>query len=397
MTIYSKTYLKKHVNELETGDVLLHPIYRSDGLMLVNSFKELSLPLIKIVQKHIDGELPVLIAPSMVLFDELMKNKEYTSMNFVDILSDIIKEYNKKMAAQLSIRTFLSDEMMKSIQSSPLDLDTNKANLFFSKLFSTSPLWVNLENMLDSKRLKYRAIQVKQELLLFLESIDVFNKLFLEAKKYSDVLFIQSINSTCLSLLIGLTLELPTEDLIDLSIATIFSDIGYTEIPKHEFKEYLKNPEKHKQMLINHIRHFNNISSEYPELRKKSILYGILDHHEYFNGAGYPNGKKGTDISLFGRIILLSKTYDGLVGGYYYDESIQPREAIQIILENKDNYFDNRIAKIFLYKTTYYSVGEKIILPGNIKGTIIGFKDYVEYPYLPIVKFEDGSIIDFHL
>lgn len=52
-----------------------------------------------------------------------------------------------------------------------------------------------------------------------------------------------------------------------------------------------------------------------PFSKNKEILYGAMEHHEYYNGDGLPLGKKGKEISLFGRILSIVNEYDELVSG----------------------------------------------------------------------------------
>ena len=46
---------------------------------------------------------------------------------------------------------------------------------------------------------------------------------------------------------------------------------------------------------------------------QKEILAGILSHHERWSGNGYPNGLKGENIPLFGRIIAVADALDAMV------------------------------------------------------------------------------------
>lgn len=104
------------------------------------------------------------------------------------------------------------------------------------------------------------------------------------------------------------------------------------------------------------------MTSNSPLLRKKSIINEILDHHEFYNGKGNPNGKKGEEISLFGRILHIAHEYDDLVGGYNYTTGLLPSEAIRFVCENKDEVLDNNILGIFLHRTTYFKPNKTIRL-----------------------------------
>jgi len=188
----------------------------------------------------------------------------------------------------------------------------------FINILSNYPLWISLESKLESENLKDRAREVKQELLDLMNNNPTFSSLVTRIKEYDDVLLIHSINITCLSLMIGLTLEFAISDLFDLAIAALFCNIGFTSTSKDDFKYFLKHKKNNHELIKNHIETYSEMTIDSPLLRKKKIVYGILDHHEYYNGTGSPSGKQGEEISLFGRILLIAHSYDELVGGYNY-------------------------------------------------------------------------------
>lgn len=371
-----QNYIKKQIQDLIPGDILLHPIYRSDGLMLINENKNLNISLINIMKKHILPDASVLVAPSVKDFEEFLQNNGYVNTAFKKDLNEIMKKY--KNVPIYEIRNHINSNTINPITS----------------MLSTSPYWASLEDTLESENLRNRAIDIKSDLLTLFSNNNTFISLFNKIKDYDDILLIHSINTTCISLLIGLTVELTNDDLIDLAIAGLFLNIGFTELPKKEYKDFLKNQEYNHPAMKKHLEVFSNMTSNSTVLRKKSIITGILDHHESYNGNGYPNGKKGEEISLFGRILHIAHEYDDLVGGYNYTTGLLPSEAIRFICENKDEVLDNNILGIFLHRTTHFKLNKTIYLPNGITGKIIDFDNYVKYPYLPIIQLENGNIIN---
>jgi len=72
------------------------------------------------------------------------------------------------------------------------------------------------------------------------------------------------------------------------------------------------------------------------------------NHHEKFNGTGYPRGLKGTDIPIHGRVLALVDVYDALTTPRSYKEAFTHEKAKQIILESKDVHFDPLVVDVFL-------------------------------------------------
>lgn len=365
-------YVKKQIKELQPGDIILHPLYRSDGLLLIDKNRILNESLIRIILKHILPTSAILVASSEENLHSISNNKDFN-----DDLETLIKEYQSDTGQFYDYNSVHSD--MTEI-TSPL----------VNQLLNC-PYWIMLEKRLESERLKKRCGLIKNEFINLLNTNNIFDKYYNIIKAYDDVLLIHSFNNICTSLTIGLTLELQNEDLIDLAIAALFLNIGFTHLPKEDFKYFLKSPDYNNQIMKNHIEIFSSVTEDAPFLRKKTIVQGILDHHEYYNGMGYPNQKKGDEISLFGRILHIVHSYDTMVGGYNYTAGILPIEAFHIVFENREMKFDSSIIQIFIHRTSYFKLGEIIHLANGTLGKIVDFEDYIKHPDRPTVELRDGS------
>jgi len=130
--------------------------------------------------------------------------------------------------------------------------------------------------------------------------------------------------------------------------------------------------------------------------KKKSIFYGIYEHHEHYCGGGVPSGKSGKEISLFGRILKIAVEYDDSVGGYFANSGKISYETLSILFDNNDKAFDSNILKIFMYRTSLYKLGKTLRISITQSGEIIGFTNFVEHPHKAVVKLKDGSIVDLY-
>jgi response regulator RpfG family c-di-GMP phosphodiesterase/signal transduction histidine kinase len=71
-------------------------------------------------------------------------------------------------------------------------------------------------------------------------------------------------------------------------------------------------------------------------------------HHEKWDGTGYPNGLKGKDIPLLGRIMAIADVYDALTSVRPYKKAFPHEEAVRIIAEGSGKQFDPALVEIFL-------------------------------------------------
>ncbi|MCL2500568.1 MAG: response regulator [Defluviitaleaceae bacterium] len=72
------------------------------------------------------------------------------------------------------------------------------------------------------------------------------------------------------------------------------------------------------------------------------------NHHERWDGTGYPRGLKGEEIPLHGRIMALADVYDALVSERPYKPAFSHERAVVIIKENDGTHFDPNIVEVFL-------------------------------------------------
>ena len=73
-----------------------------------------------------------------------------------------------------------------------------------------------------------------------------------------------------------------------------------------------------------------------------------LNHHEKFDGTGYPAGLSGTDIPLSARIVALADVYDALVSRRVYKEADSHQMARAIIIDGRGTHFDPMVVTAFL-------------------------------------------------
>lgn len=72
-----------------------------------------------------------------------------------------------------------------------------------------------------------------------------------------------------------------------------------------------------------------------------------ISHHEKWDGSGYPNGLKGQDIPLLGRIMAIADVYDALVESRPYKNSFSHEKAVSIMLEGRGGHFDPYLIDLF--------------------------------------------------
>ena len=388
-------YIVKAISDLIPGDITLHPIYREDGLLLVNKYTVLTSVLIKKIKIHMIGSIKAIVTESKESFSKFLVNKLYINIEFINILKDIVNSMRGIYNIPISIESFVDERIDKTL----LKEDANNIkeiteNIYYietiNKMISV-PLWQSLELILESEKLQDRAKDIKSQLIktIFINKdiLDNINKM----NEYDNLLLVHGVNVMCISILIGITLEISDLEIVDLAISALFCNIGFIKVNKNDFQHFLLNQED-LTIINNHIKNSIEIITNSSFCRNKSIIYGIIDHHEYYNGKGYPSKKTGKNISLFGRIIGIAAYYDELVGGYNGKTSLNSIAAVKLTWENIEKQLDFDIIRIYVCRSNTLKIGQVATFSENERGTIIGFSDFIDSPHKPIVKLENGTI-----
>ncbi len=94
-----------------------------------------------------------------------------------------------------------------------------------------------------------------------------------------------------------------------------------------------------------------NMNSRLDNILTRSVLQTAVDiiggHHEKFSGHGYPEGLKGTDIPLAGRIVAIADVFDALTSARPYKKALSVEEALNIMENEMKGHFDPKILACF--------------------------------------------------
>ncbi len=77
-------------------------------------------------------------------------------------------------------------------------------------------------------------------------------------------------------------------------------------------------------------------------------LDGVLHHHEYYDGTGYPHRLQGEDIPLFGRILAVSDAYDAMTSDRPYRKGMSTERAEQILRDGAGTQWDPVVVDAFM-------------------------------------------------
>ena len=87
-------------------------------------------------------------------------------------------------------------------------------------------------------------------------------------------------------------------------------------------------------------------SDEFPVLKAGHTI--ALEHHEKWNGTGYPDAKEGKDINLYARIVAIADVFDALSSKRCYKEPMPLEKVLSIMKNDAGTHFDPELIELFL-------------------------------------------------
>lgn len=146
------------------------------------------------------------------------------------------------------------------------------------------------------------------------------------------------------SLLIGEELNLSKEELSILEESSMLHDIGKIVIPDSILLKPQKLNKFEFDIIKDHVSIGADILSHFTNYEK--LRECMMYHHERFDGKGYPFGKKGEEIPLLSRIMIIADAFDAMTTNRIYKPRKEVSEAIQELIAFKGTQFDPAITDI---------------------------------------------------
>lgn len=200
---------------------------------------------------------------------------------------------------------------------------------------------------------------------------------------FDDYTFAHSVNVCVLALLAGIALGYNESQLKQLGIGSLLHDIGKTRIDK----ELLNKPDdltrEEFAEIKRHTEYGFEILRQYPEVSLLSA-HIALQHHERWDGHGYPRCLAGENIHEYARITAVADVYDALLADRPYRPAYSINQAITIIKRMSAIYLDERCVNALVANIAIYPIGSIVQLNTGDFAVVIDVNK--SYPTRPIIN-----------
>lgn len=151
---------------------------------------------------------------------------------------------------------------------------------------------------------------------------------------------------THLALKIGLVLGLTRRQLDNLQQAGLLHDIGKIGIPASILDKPGKLNDEEYRIICEHPE--KGVKILQPIEQYAEVIPVAMQHHEWFDGKGYPDSLSGEEISFGARILAVADVFDALISDRPYRNGIPIEIAAEMIREGSGTQFDPKVVDAFL-------------------------------------------------
>lgn len=194
--------------------------------------------------------------------------------------------------------------------------------------------------------------------------------------------YVHSINVALLAVMIGLEMKFNSQSLADLAAGALMHDLGKLMIPK----EILNKPGSLNQDEFSIIRKHPLIGMNIvmPLAESREQITPVYQHHERWDGKGYPDGLKRDEIHVNAQVLAVADVFDALTTDRPYRPGFPPNHAVEIIMRGEGLEFSPRVVQAFLQTVVLYPENTMVTLNTGEVGMVVGVS--TRTPTRPRVK-----------
>lgn len=208
----------------------------------------------------------------------------------------------------------------------------------------------------------------------------------IDIKTYSDYTYFHSMNVGVLAGILGAKMSLPEDEMKDLVTSAFLHDIGKMLLP-----DYLRNMERRltpqeRENLRNHSQLGYDYLTEKFSFSDR-VNQAVYQHHEWYNGQGYPNRYKGKELCRNARILRAADQYDTMTSKMPYRPAYQPADVMEYIMARTGLEFDPQVVKVMSSQLCIYPIGSEVVLSDGRHGIVV--ENHIGFIGRPTIRLMD--------
>lgn len=208
-------------------------------------------------------------------------------------------------------------------------------------------------------------------------------------KNRDEAIALHSVNVCIHAINFGRFLGLSEDELNNLGLGALLHDIGKIKIPMNLLRKTGKLSKEECSLFKAHPFLGYELLKEQDDLPIEALDI-VREHHERFDGQGYPSAKKGDQISYYARIVALVDVFDAMTSDFPYHDGINIQSALTELYKNSAGQFDPKLLEAFIQYMGTYPVGSIVELSTGHTAVVI--KNNKSRPLKPVI----GLVLNRH-
>lgn len=257
----------------------------------------------------------------------------------------------------------VTKEVMSNIKLNPSSLDIKKVNEVVNKI---------INELLANRDMVVNVVDIRA---------------------INDFTFGHSVNVAILSIITGISMGYDYIKLRKLAAGALLHDIGKSKISETILNKVEPLNKEEEQLFQQHtidgfeiLRNIEGFSV--------TAAHVALQHHERYDGTGYPRQLRGEEINKLARIVTVADLYDKMTMGIVGGPRCMPFQALEIIIANRGKFFDPEVVEHFMNVIALFPVGTTVLLNNGEKAVVIQTsKKYPTRPKVRVFIDRDGKLI----
>ena len=315
---------------------------------------------------------------------ELLKRKYITTVSVVELIDNKYQNnFDNSIKNQLNKKVIIEEDGKEILKiDSQKALDVNNTTMEKTK---------NAYNIAKNNG-TVDFIELKKDVDIMLNSIlenrEAHSYLAI-LKRKDESIYKHAVDVAALSAITAIEMNLTKADISNIMLGALLHDIGKVLV-----QEYLLNK---KNLTADEINILKRHTTHGYKLAKRDNLEDniadiILEHHEKYDGSGYPFGKGNRDIGLYSKVVSIANKFNNLIVNGNDALICSADKAMKIIISLSKKDFDMYIVKHFQKAIGFYPNNTKVKLSNGQTARVIQQNTNLPLrPILSIEKNEDGS------
>ncbi|MBN2289827.1 MAG: HD-GYP domain-containing protein [Candidatus Glassbacteria bacterium] len=217
----------------------------------------------------------------------------------------------------------------------------------------------------------------------------------IDLKSFDNYTFLHSVNVSVLTVMVASNSgRFNTLDLRDMAMGSLLHDIGMAHVPIEVVQKQgrltgaeFRLMKKHTQIGFEILQHKSSM--------KPVISCVPLQHQEYYNGTGYPNGLAQEKIHIYSRYTAIADVFDALTSDRCFKRRLPPHAALQYLSLGKSTHFDSELLKLFARHVATFPVGTTVMLNSGETAVVMkNNQEQMDRPLVRVLKSPDGKEVD---